>query len=339
MACEDCKKEEGKLRQGDLILCDTCHEKRSDGQHTKSAILYQCNTCKKSFMTLRGRNLHLPKSKKCEKVRPMDSKQQAEPGSHSNQCNNNNSRCNNNFNEEQLTSRTSDYPVYDLNDVEEFIPDLPAYEKTITEPTRSIYGHDGNYFSSLIESFYDEGAFWRKNVFKIPSGKAGKAFIKLQTEWLSKFNTDTNFKGIAVQVFMILPIILLQKPSARSKAKDHSEVFLRRIDWFQSGDIERLIAEGREIQRRLKPKKSQRDISKTFSKLMMEGKIHSALRFLSEESQGGIHQLSEKILKDIPQQHPAPTEIQRNSLLFGPICDLRDIRFDIDEKKSLKLPS
>ena len=70
----------------------------------------------------------------------------------------------------------------ELNDVDEFIPDLPAYEKIITEPTRSIYGYDGNYFSSLIESFYDEGVFWRKNVFKIPSGKAGKAFIKLQTE-------------------------------------------------------------------------------------------------------------------------------------------------------------
>ena len=66
---------------------------------------------------------------------------------------------------------------------------------------------------------------------------------------------------------------------------------------------------------------------------MMESKIHSALRFLSEESQRGIHQLLEKILKDLRQQHPAPTEIQWNSLLFGLICDLRDIRFDIDEQK------
>ena len=220
-----------------------------------------------------------------------------------------------------------------MNDAEEFIPYLLAYEKIITEPTRSIYGYDGNYFSNLIESFYDEGVFWKKNVFEIPSGKAGKAFIRLQTEWLSKFNTDTNFKRISLKVFMILPIILLQKPSARSKAKDHSEALLRCTDWFQSGDIERLIAEGQEIQRRLKPKKSQQDISKTFSKLMMEGKIDSALRFLSEESQGGIHQLSEKILKDLCQPHPAPTEVQWNSLLFGLICDLRDIRFDIDEQK------
>ena len=66
---------------------------------------------------------------------------------------------------------------------------------------------------------------------------------------------------------------------------------------------------------------------------MMEGKIHSALRFSSEESQGGIHQLSKKILKYLRQQHLAPSEIQWNSLLFGPICDLRDIRFDIDEQK------
>ena len=169
--------------------------------------------------------------------------------------------------------------------------------------------------------------------------KQERRLSSYRTEWLSKFNTDTNVKGIALKVFMILPIILLQKPSARSKAKDHSEALLRRIDWFQSGDIERLIAEGREIQRRLKPKKSQQDISKTFSKLMMEGKIHSALRFLSEESQGGIHQLSEKILNDSRQQHPAPTEIQRTACCLARYVISGTLDSILTNKKSLKLPS
>ena len=82
---------------------------------------------------------------------------------------------------------------------------------------------------------------------------------------------------------MILPVILLPKPSATSKAKDHSDALLRRIDLFNDGNIERLVAECKDIQYRLKPRKRQEDISRIFSKLMMEGKIHVALRFLSEE--------------------------------------------------------
>ena len=47
---------------------------------------------------------------------------------------------------------------------------------------------------------------------------------------------------------MILPIKLLQKPSATSTAKDHSDaLYLRRIDWFSNGNIERLVAECRQI--------------------------------------------------------------------------------------------
>ena len=61
---------------------------------------------------------------------------------------------------------------------------------------------------------------------------------------------------------MILPIILLQKPSATSKAKNHSDALLRRIDWFNNGNIERLAAECRDIQYRLRPRKRQEDISR-----------------------------------------------------------------------------
>ena len=74
-------------------------------------------------------------------------------------------------------------------------------------------------------------------------------------DWLAKFNGDSDFKCIALKVFMILPIILLQKPSATSKAKDHSDALLRQIDWFNDGNIEGLIVECRDIQCRLRPER------------------------------------------------------------------------------------
>ena len=67
---------------------------------------------------------------------------------------------------------------------------------------------------------------------------------------------------------------------------------------------------------------------------MMEGKIHAALRFLSEESSNGVHQLSEDVLKSLKEKNPAPAKIQQNSLLYSPIYNLEDYIFYIDEQKN-----
>ena len=72
-----------------------------------------------------------------------------------------------------------------------------------------------------INTAYDEIIHWKKNIFKVPSGKAGKNFILELAKWLEHYNTKSNYQNIALKVFMILPA-LLQNPSNTSKAKDHS---------------------------------------------------------------------------------------------------------------------
>ena len=67
MSCQDCGRKTVRLRQGDLILCNRCFDKRFSQQHSKKPNVFECSNCKKSFETLRGRNLHLAKSKKCER--------------------------------------------------------------------------------------------------------------------------------------------------------------------------------------------------------------------------------------------------------------------------------
>ena len=84
-------------------------------------------------------------------------------------------------------------------------------------------------FKRQIDDIYEEIVKFRRNLFNIPSGKHGKFFIEELTFWLRQFNSSTKLNAIAMKVFMILPNLMLQKPSAKSKAKEHSECLERRM--------------------------------------------------------------------------------------------------------------
>ena len=84
-------------------------------------------------------------------------------------------------------------------------------------------------FVAKTTEIYNEIVHYRRNLFKVPSGKAGKEYIMELTYWLHQFNASTKLNGIALKVFIILPSLLLQKPSARSKAKDHTNAHEQRL--------------------------------------------------------------------------------------------------------------
>jgi hypothetical protein len=93
-----------------------------------------------------------------------------------------------------------------------------------------------------INSLYEETVFYRKNLFKVPSGKAGKEFIAELTFWLRQFNQASKLNRVAIKIFLMLPTILLQKPSAKStKAKQHSEALERRLQQWRMGKIDELV--------------------------------------------------------------------------------------------------
>ena len=77
----------------------------------------------------------------------------------------------------------------------------------------------------------------------------------------------------------------------------------------------------------------QENISQTFSELMFKGTVHAALRFLSNESSGGILHLSDETLESLSEKHPSPADIKENSLLYGPVKNLRTLKFNISEQK------
>ena len=110
---------------------------------------------------------------------------------------------------------------------------------------------------------------------------------------------------------MVMPTLLLQKPSASSKSRDHKAALQRRLILWQKGDLKELMQECETLQKRLKdslPSRSIEAISKKFSNLMKKGKT-AAVKLLSSNMQGGVLPLNEETKKLLLEKHPEPSPI------------------------------
>ena len=99
-----------------------------------------------------------------------------------------------------------------------------------------------------VEKIYDCMTVFKKNLFKLPSGGAGKEFVLELAFWTRQFNKATKLNGIALKVLMIIPNLLLQKPSPKSKAKQHLQALERRLLMWRAGELTALLRESKHIQ-------------------------------------------------------------------------------------------
>ena len=119
----------------------------------------------------------------------------------------------------------NDMPIERNNNIE---VKLPSYEPDPL-PTTKWHDYTAEQFVNLINSTYDDIIHWKKKLFKLPSGKTIRLFIDELSLWLDHYNRSTDFKCLALKVFMTFPCLLLQKPSKNSKAKDHVKKLEERL--------------------------------------------------------------------------------------------------------------
>ena len=110
---------------------------------------------------------------------------------------------------------------------------------------------DGHTFANVLTTAYNEVVNWRRNVFSVPSGSAGKEFIREQARLFNAYAEKSALEPLAIRAAMTMPILLLQKPHRSSKAKEHRICLQRRMEAWKSGNIDVLIQEGHTIQQRL----------------------------------------------------------------------------------------
>ena len=168
---------------------------------------------------------------------------------------------------------------------------------------------------------YEKIAFWRRNLFKLPSGAAGKKFISETTKWIEFWNQDVNeYKDIALKVLMVMPALLLQKPSFKSTAKQHSQCLSRRLTQWEQGEFDDLLREANTIQAKLLTNHkglNEERLAKTFAKLVLEGKINAAMKLLDHQGGSGVLPLSERTINELKRKHPAASEADPSLLVDG----------------------
>ena len=102
---------------------------------------------------------------------------------------------------------------------------LPNYE-AINVPSTFVWGQHGDGRAitvtlSTIDNAYNEILKCRKNTFLVPYGKVERDFIDKMTEHINDWNNGSKMHPIALKAAIVLLAVGLQKPSQKSKAKDH----------------------------------------------------------------------------------------------------------------------
>ena len=157
-----------------------------------------------------------------------------------------------------------------------------------------------------VQGIHAKITTWQKNIFELPRGKAGKDFIAETTRLLQLFNNKTLWEPVAIHLLIIFLPLMLQKPSIRSKSKDHRRYLEKRLQMWKDGELEALMAEAEEVQRRLSASKKKKEAAvRGFSKLMMLGKVRQALKLVDAESDiCGVHKLTDEVRQTLQEKHP-----------------------------------
>ena len=157
----------------------------------------------------------------------------------------------------------------------------------------------------------------------MPYGEIGGEFIDQVTLHINDWNSSSDSQHMSLKATFVLLAVTLQKPSPKSKAKDHLEALSKCLTLWKEGEITKLLREGRILQGSIGNLKTSDppEKSKVFAKLVLEGQINSALRFLSETSTGDVLELTDDGMAQLKEKHSNLQPTTLGSLIFQPIDD------------------
>ena len=183
----------------------------------------------------------------------------------------------------------------------------------------------------VISVAYEEVVSWRKNMFDLPRGHTGKQFVanmnKLVISWINK----SVKREYAMKALMIMPALLLQRTSVKTKSSVNKETLKRRLQLWESNQFEELLQESRTLQGRLPKghsKMSDEELIKRFTNLMLMGNVKQAVRLLEKDASNGVLPLNEQTLNELRSKHPEGQPMHDEMVLEGPMNKVNSVIFD-----------
>ena len=99
-----------------------------------------------------------------------------------------------------------------------------------------------------------------------------------------------------MKAIFVVCALVLQKPSRNSKERDHICHLECRLKIWKDGALDELLCEGRVIQSRLRHAsltKRKIQITRAFTRYMLEGNTRAALQLLIGQDYGGVLNLND----------------------------------------------
>ena len=76
-------------------------------------------------------------------------------------------------------------------------------------------------FLTKVNRCFEEVGHWQRNIFSIPTGKAGKDFVSEMARLYQIYAEGSQIESFSLTAAMILPSLILQKPFPGSKTREH----------------------------------------------------------------------------------------------------------------------
>ncbi len=211
----------------------------------------------------------------------------------------------------------------------------------IARPNFAWGSVDADTFSKELDKAYKSVVHWRRNLFRVPHGNAGKLFVTELVRLYTAFATGSALESIALKATVVIPHLLLQKPQKKSKTKDHIACLQRRMETWANGDLQDLLGEGTTIQQRLLKtsphSRNHKNPGRKFEELMFQGKTHAALELISHSGKGGFLHLNDvieteeniKTVKEIlKSKHPPNKPANTDACWSGTPPQVHPVIFD-----------
>ena len=145
---------------------------------------------------------------------------------------------------------------------------------------------------------------------------------------LDLWSNKSQLESVAVLALSVFVPIMLQKPSKKSKNHDHIKYLSKHLGLWLKGDFSPIVSECEAIQSRLtQSKRTPEHIDKVFSRLMLQGKVSSALRWVTNNSSKPLA-LTDDVVASLKNKHPDGSPPSTNHLIIGPIPFVEPVIFD-----------
>jgi hypothetical protein len=196
---------------------------------------------------------------------------------------------------------------------------LPAFSP-MCGPTFKWGARDGCEFINDVTRAFELTTKWRKNVFKFPSGQAGKLFTNALSRLYAAYGARSPMESIALKAAAILAPLLLQQTAGKPTYRDNVGHLTRRLKLWEDGNIDDLIKEGETIQAQLAKSKKFADdstLAKRFATMVFNNNFKGAMSLVTEKGKGGVLSLNESTKKEMSSKHPRPEPINPEALISG----------------------